>query len=161
MSLPLDCPSAAGCAPVSYSNYVLELGGAMGIRTPDLLHAIGKFLGSNVSERLRGRQPGRAPRSAAAGKGRQRSCDTSGAVAAAGVPDTGSIARHLKARPPGRRSLPDIPADDLCGFGTREDATIMVIRRAVQERPVRFSVGQPRPRPRSKGALLPVPWADY
>ena len=40
LSLPLDCPSEAGGSPVRCSNCVLDLGGAMGIRTPDLLHAM-------------------------------------------------------------------------------------------------------------------------
>jgi hypothetical protein len=37
---PTDCPSDGGASPVRHSNYLCELGGATGIRTPDLLHAM-------------------------------------------------------------------------------------------------------------------------
>jgi hypothetical protein len=37
---PSICPSRARNSPVWRSNYVSDLGGAMGIRTPDLLHAM-------------------------------------------------------------------------------------------------------------------------
>jgi hypothetical protein len=37
---PSICPSRAGQSPAPCSNYVSDLGGAMGIRTPDLLHAM-------------------------------------------------------------------------------------------------------------------------
>ncbi len=54
----------------------------------------------------------------------------------------------------GGRSLPGIPAGDLCWFGTRENATIMVIGRAVLERPMRLSAGQVRSRPRSNDGQI-------
>jgi hypothetical protein len=38
--LPLECPSAAACSSVKRSNSLLDLCGAKGIRTPDLLHAM-------------------------------------------------------------------------------------------------------------------------
>ncbi len=40
LGLPLDCPSKAGHSPVHCSNYVLDLCGAKGTRTPGLLHAM-------------------------------------------------------------------------------------------------------------------------
>jgi hypothetical protein len=37
---PSACPSRTGKSPIRCANYASELGGAMGIRTPDLLHAM-------------------------------------------------------------------------------------------------------------------------
>jgi hypothetical protein len=99
--------------------------GAMGIRTPDLLHAIGKGHGFNRFEVSRplhgGRQPGRCPGSAAAGKHGQGPCDTSWAVTAACPCRDGD-----RLGSPGSRALPDGPwlpsimAHGLCRFSPRE-----------------------------------------
>ena len=39
-SCPSECPCSGDCLSVYSSNYAADLRGAMGIRTPDLLHAM-------------------------------------------------------------------------------------------------------------------------